>query len=315
MDGGVREWLCVNLASELDLRNPSRNRGGREGKASHSPHVIAMVDDNPAAYGELSRRGGVVELHTVLVDPSQRGKGWSHRAVTEARERWRQDIILNGIALPEPIGLEEAISSSSRAEVEEAEQRGVNLGERGAVSEVLDERGLDLVCFTRSPALAASLHAAGFRMAPQRRRWWTLWLKRHGWGALSTRSATALLLHRIGRGIWMFLRGDPLPNGTKRRNFVTRFFQRRRRLFHQLSHLGDYNLFILTRVADREHPNPPCLVEGDEESSDELSRMGMRIITPNEVVAALKEGSSDEEVAGWDEGNDGAGQSIADINE
>ena len=42
------------------------------------------------------------------------------------------------------------------------------------------------------------------------------------------------------------LGGEVIPKNDEKGSLFRRFFQRRRRLFHQLSHLSEYKLFILS---------------------------------------------------------------------
>lgn len=90
----------------------------------------------------------------------------------------------------------------------------------------------------------------------------------------------------------MIVFGEHLPESAVRVSFVRRFLQRRRRLFHQLSHLDDYELFVLsTDMQTRQWPRRGA---PSELSVDPLASMRAAHFQPEEKL--------DEGVEAWDEG-------------
>jgi len=66
-----REWLKSMFRKELDLRPPSL--------ANIGDNSIFIRDDSgiPIAHATLSRRGGSIEINSIVVDPQHRGQGLS----------------------------------------------------------------------------------------------------------------------------------------------------------------------------------------------------------------------------------------------
>ena len=118
---------------------------------------------------------------------------------------------------------------------------------------------------------------------------------KHPNGELSTRTYWALILNRLLLNLPILLFGEPLPSAAKRPGLIRLWFQRRRRIFHQLSHLSHYCLFILS--ADAPFTTRP---QSDAEDMQErLQAMGLDVSIH---AHARPEGSSEEDLEAWDEG-------------
>ena len=160
-DEHLATWLDAQLKVELDLR-PSRGIAKETRLGSRTPRVIILEDGEIAGYAELRRTGGAIELATVVVDPSMRGRGLAHQIVQQAWERWRQDPVLHGAPLGGQVDLVKAIKDENEPQTVRS----------------------PLICFTRDAAMAAALVGGGFTMMPRKRRASRLWLWRSDFAAL-----------------------------------------------------------------------------------------------------------------------------------
>jgi GNAT superfamily N-acetyltransferase len=79
-----REWLKSMFRKELDLRPPTLARIGE--------NSIFIRDDSgqPIAHATLSRRGGGIEINSVVVDPQHRGQGLSKELLRLAGQSKRR---------------------------------------------------------------------------------------------------------------------------------------------------------------------------------------------------------------------------------
>lgn len=177
-DAELGAWLDQMLDSEPDLR-ASRGAAREAERGRRVPQVILLEEGMPAAYAELRRVGRAIELATVVVDPSHRGKGLSHQLVREAWSRWRQDPILHGASLGGEVNLVAATRGDAPPEI---------------------IRG-PLVSFTRDAAMAAALVGGGFTLMPRRRRASRLWLVRSDFAALPLSIQLAFALDRTARAL------------------------------------------------------------------------------------------------------------------
>ncbi|MDE0708772.1 MAG: GNAT family N-acetyltransferase, partial [Candidatus Poseidoniales archaeon] len=73
-------WLDKMLRTESDLR-PSRGVAKETRLGSRTPRIIILEEGEIAGYAELRRAGGAIELATVVVEPTLRGKGLAHQIV------------------------------------------------------------------------------------------------------------------------------------------------------------------------------------------------------------------------------------------
>ena len=55
----------------------------------------------------------------------------------------------------------------------------------------------------------------------------------------------SIIFDRLLRSFFIILIGERLPKNTKKVNFIKKWFQKRRRIFHYLSYANQYELFIL----------------------------------------------------------------------
>ena len=268
MDIGTRldSWKreCLDLSRP---RGPKREKSLLTG----APHEVLDAEGDCMGFAGLNRIGGVIELHTVVIDETLRGKGVSHTLIDAVVRRWRQDRILHGSSIQPPVDLAAAV--------------------RG---EKPDEKPWrkPLICFTRHPSLAATLISKGFVHPAPTRRWWCLWLRRHPLGILSTRALLSIAFNRFIRGTGMLVLGEELPAGARRVGVVRQWFQRRRRLFHQLSFSSGYRLFLLdtdSMITSRR--------DSDESMADRLAAMGLDMTLHKRL-----EPIDSEEVEVWDEG-------------
>ena len=143
--------------------------------------------------------------------------------------RWSQDRILNGSSVQPSVDLAAAVRGEKPTEKPWRK---------------------NLICFTRHPSLAASLIAAGFQHAVPKRRWWSLWLRKHPLGKLNSRTMLSILLNRLLRSLKLLFNGEALPKGAKRPGFFKLWMQRHRRLFHQLTYLSANRLFIFDAASE-----------------------------------------------------------------
>ena len=184
-DEHLATWLDTMLKTEPDLR-PSRGVSKEARLGPRTPRIIILDDGEIAGYAELRRTGGAIELATVVVEPSLRGKGLAHQIVHQAWERWRQDPVLHGAPLGGQVDLVRSMQDESDPQV---------------------VRG-PLISFTRDAAMAAALVGGGFTMMPRKRRASRLWLWRSDFAALPLRTQFALTMDRLYRGI-IFLFTSP----------------------------------------------------------------------------------------------------------
>lgn len=187
-----------------------------------------------------------------------------------------------------------AASRSSPAETG-AEHLRHQLGRRA--------EGRDLIAFTRSPALAASLHAAGFRLRERKRRWWSLWLRRSLLGHLSTIDALSVAAGHTADSLGLLFRGEPLPPRTVRRGILVRWLQRRRRLFHQLEHLGDQRLFVLERAEALTRAPPRRRIDPEQQERSlaaHMHQLGMTVHDGQDFVPSEAVSATEAELEAWD---------------
>jgi predicted GNAT family acetyltransferase len=183
-------WLDAQLKAELDLR-PTRGVAKETRLGSRTPRVIILEDGEIAGYAELRRTGGAIELATVVVDPSMRGRGLAHQIVQQAWERWRQDPVLHRTPLGAQVDLVRATQ----------EENGLQV-----------VRG-PLISFTRDAAMAAALVGGGFTMMPRKRRASRLWLWRSDFAALPLWTQFCIALDRLYRGsIFLFTSPKRIPH-------------------------------------------------------------------------------------------------------
>ncbi|MCH2267936.1 MAG: hypothetical protein DSY41_03320 [Candidatus Poseidoniales archaeon] len=81
------EWLVSMLTAELDLRPPRSIEAERVRLESGKPILLRDEAGRLVAHGSLRRLGRGWELVTLVVEPSRRGEGLSHRLVEAAVER------------------------------------------------------------------------------------------------------------------------------------------------------------------------------------------------------------------------------------
>ncbi|HIF16629.1 MAG TPA: N-acetyltransferase [Candidatus Poseidoniales archaeon] len=266
---GLLKWKSGNLDLERPLSAEKETK-----RLQQVPHELLIIEGNSIGHAALRRLGSTIELHTVVISPEQRGKGYSHILVEMVLRRWHQDRILHSASIQPPVDLAAAMRGDKP--VEEVWRRS-------------------MICFTRHPSLAATLTASGFVHAQKKRRWWALWLRRHPLGILSTRTLLSLLLNRVSRAVKMLVLAEKLPERTKNTGKIRTFFQHRRRLFHQLAHLSDNRLFILKPASSL---NLHSQRDG-EDIEDKLKGMGLDItIHTQDRDKDLRK----EESESWDRG-------------
>ena len=254
------EWLVKQFEDNLDLRSPKKPHDELF-LLDKVPNVTIRENGNLIGFCTMNRRIGCIELCSLVVDKMHRGKGISHEILYSAWDRWRQDPIIHGNSVIPVVDL----SAAMRNEQIEAE--------------VVVQ---PMIAFTRNVAAAAAFTRAGFKMMIPKRRWWTLWLFRHRYGALQTKVMISILLNRIFRGGVIFLVGERLPKNIKRENYVKRWFQRRRRIFHFLMNSKKFELFILE--SDKVDV-PPIRTDKEEQHIDlKIESFGMSMISGNEFV-------------------------------
>ncbi len=199
-------WVHRMLSRENEVRRPRRDE-------SNPPDGVArlLVEDEGLfhAMAELSRRPGIVELDSVIVDPSSRGSGLAHSVVKKAHSLWSSDPILSGHLV------EETFSP------------------------------LPLFALTRDAAMANVLIQSGFQIIPPRRTSRTLWLFRTRFSTLPLRTAWYLHIRWFTRITKWLLIGEPLPEGARQpKRRLNRWFQRRRRPFTMMMNAGSAKVFI-----------------------------------------------------------------------
>tara|TARA_B100002052_G_scaffold170865_1_gene155548 strand:- start:382 stop:1116 length:735 start_codon:yes stop_codon:yes gene_type:complete len=203
-DAKEAEWLVSMIYEELDIWGPLKKSVAIR---SWRRHPRILLHDKVGLFGHavLDRLGPSIELRTVVLDPRVRGQGRSHELVEQAVSRWYQDALLHRVTPP--------LESSSRS---------------------------PLISWTRSAALAATYHRAGFSLIQPERRWSRLWLFRSSLATLPMILQISIVLNRILRGVSMLFRNPT-------------------RLQYQIRHLHEYRLFILDsesslQLPSRAHP-------------------------------------------------------------
>ncbi len=263
-------WLLRMQHENLDLRKPKKlDKLILELRKNLG--IFIKNDNGILGYTNLQRMGSIIELHTIIIDPKSRGEGHSHKLIYSAWERWRQDPILHGKLLNSKIDFTKKEGSN---DIEE------------------DYLPCQLIAFTRNAALASTLTSAGFKIAIPKRKWWNLWLIKTQLAQLKTSHLFYLSLNRIVAFIKL-LGGEVIPENNDNAGFFKRFFQRRRRLFHQLSHLGEYRLFILSTEMQRK--DWPRKGGPNEEYYHPLEEI-------NVATFANKKDVAPEEITEWDSG-------------
>ncbi|MEE2759630.1 MAG: GNAT family N-acetyltransferase [Candidatus Thermoplasmatota archaeon] len=256
-DERIAVWLDALLEVESDLR-VSRGVAKEALMGSQKPRIIILEEGEIAGYAELRRIGGVIELATVVVEPQMRGKGFAHRIVHQAWERWRQDPILHGSSLGGDLDLSKV----------ENEMKG-----KGQVAR------LPLISFTRDAAMGAALLGGGFTMIPRKRRASRLWLWKSDFAALPIYSQLVISVDRLIRGV-IFLFKSPS------------------RIAHFMRNSRNYRLFVrVPETAERLPPRLHLRSEGEGGvSSDVMDQMEALAFTMAEIegtaeqIAAWDEG-------------------------
>jgi len=253
----------------LDLQKPMK-LNKLKNKLEINPGIFVRNKNGILGHANLQRIGGVIELNTVVIDPDFRGEGHSHKLVYSAWERWSQDPILHGSFINSKIDF----SKDPEGSFEDS------------------FLPCKLIAFTRSASLASTLTSAGFKIAIPKRKWWNLWLIKSQLGQLKTNQLFYLLLNRS----YTFLRllgGEVIPENNERNGIIKRFCQKRRRLFHQLSHLSEYKLFILpTEMQKKDWPRKGG---PNEEYYHPLEEINVATFTKEKDV-------DPEEITEWDSG-------------
>ena len=85
------KWVDDLIRSELDVRPIYSKR--RSLKAYDKAVVIRSDEGNPIAYAELVNHLKGVEITTVLVDQSHRGKGYGKKLINEVISKIENDLI------------------------------------------------------------------------------------------------------------------------------------------------------------------------------------------------------------------------------
>ena len=263
-------WLLRMQYENLDLCKPKKLNKLILQLKTH-PGIFIRNEGGILGHANLQRIGGVIELHTVVVEPELRGEGHSHKLIYSAWERWRQDPILHGKLLESKIDLTKREDSNN------------------IENEILPCK---LIAFTRNAALASTLTSAGFKIAIPKRKWWNLWLIKTQLGQLKTNQLFSLSLNRFVSFVKM-LGGEVIPKNNERGGLFKRFFQRRRRLFHQLSYLGEYKLFILS--IEMQKKDWPRKGGPNEEYYHPLEEINVATFTNKKDV-------NPEEITEWDSG-------------
>lgn len=279
-------WLLRMQLEHLDLRAPQR-LVVIEHRLETGGAILLRDERGPIGHLDMRRLAGVVEIHSVVIDASMRGQGLSHRLIHQAWERWRQDPILHGRPLVEDVNLAAAV-------------RGEDITPKSLSK--------PLIAFTRNPAMGAALSAAGFKIASKHRCWWKLWLGRSRLTGLPLRTRLHLIAHRFVAMLRMGLIGEHLPESAERAGVLKRFLQRRRRLLHQLSHLDDYELFMLgVEMQDRRWPR--------RGAPSELSEDPLRMMRMTHYQPGAGNGDDELRIEAWDEGREGDSIPFVDLAE
>ena len=270
------EGLSKQFEKNLDLRSPKKPHQELL-LLNRIPNILIRENGNLIGFCSLRRRIGCIELCSLVVDEDHRGKGISHKLVFSAWDRWRQDPIIHGKSVIPSVNLAAAIRDDE-------------------IEEVFDV--LPMIAFTRSAPAAAAFNRAGFRIMSPKRRWWTFWLFRHKYGTLQTKTMISILLTRFSRGFLLLLFGEKLPMNIKKVNFIKKWFQKRRRVFHYILNAKQYELFVL----ESENVNsPPIKTEQEERDLDmKIESFGMNLIKGSDLI---KKGADLSQTKNWDDGD------------
>ncbi|CAI8222090.1 MAG: Uncharacterised protein [Methanobacteriota archaeon] len=262
-------WLLRMQHENLDLKKPIKLNKLKE-RLQNNPGIFIRNENGILGHANLQRMGSIIELHTVVIDPDFRGEGHSHKLVYSAWERWRQDPILHGSYINSKVNFSK-----------EAEGSNEDLF-----------LPCKLIAFTRNASLASTLTSAGFKIAIPKRKWWNLWLVKSQLGHLKINQLFYLLLNR-GYTLFRLLVGEVIPENNEKSGFIKRFFQKRRRLFHQLSHLSEYKLFILS--TEMQNKDWPRKGGPNEEYYHPLEEINVATFTKEKEI-------DPEEITEWDSG-------------
>lgn len=261
-------WLLKMQNENLDLRKPKKFNKMIE-EINKNPSIFIRDNKGIIGHAKMQRIGRLIELHTVVINNHLRGQGHSHKLIYSAWERWSQDMILHGKSLGEKINFKTLKKNKKML------------------------LPCQMIAFTRSASLASSLISAGFRLAIPKRKWWSLWLIKSQFSEIPINQLFYLLVNRLLVFIGL-LTGEPVNKKRLKRGFIKRFFQKRRRLMHQLSNLNDYKLFILpTEMQVKEWPRKGG---PNEEYYHPLNEMKVTNFTK-------KNENSTEKIKHWDSGD------------
>ena len=213
-------WLLKMQLENLDLRKP-KNFNKLISELNENTGIFIRGNKGIIGHAKMQRIGKIIELHTVVVNTPFRGEGHSHKLIYSAWERWKQDPILHGKSL----------------------EKKINVSHEGNEKENL--LPCQLIAFTRNASLASTLISAGFKIAIPKRKWWSFWLIKTQLAQLNTNHLFYLIINRLLSFFYM-LGGEKVPENTVKVGLIRRFFLKRRRMMHQLSHLSEYKLFILS---------------------------------------------------------------------
>tara|TARA_B100000902_G_C27257897_1_gene888979 strand:- start:632 stop:1438 length:807 start_codon:yes stop_codon:yes gene_type:complete len=213
----------------LDLRKPKKFNS-LISELNQNPGIFIKGNEGIIGHAKMQRIGKLIELHTVVINTPHRGEGHSHKLLYSAWERWKQDPILHGKSLEEKITFSRKINENKKL------------------------LPCQLIAFTRSAALASALISAGFKIAIPKRKWWSLWIIKTQLAQLKANHLFYLIINRVFT-FFNLLVGEKIPENIVKVGPIKRFFQKRRRLMHQLSNLSEYKLFILsTEMQVKEWP-------------------------------------------------------------
>ena len=213
-------WLLQMQYENLDLKKPKKIKKIIY-ELKTNPGIFLKNKNGIIGYANMQRFGNIIELNTVVIDPKFRGEGHSHKLIYSIWERWKQDPILHGDSFNRELKLPKF--------------------QKNTACEFLPCK---LIAFTRNSSLASTFISAGFKMAIPKRKWWSLWLIKSQLNQLRFSQLLYLFFNRIILFVRM-LNGEEVPKNNEN-GVIKRFFQKRRRLFHQLSHMSEYKLFILS---------------------------------------------------------------------
>ncbi|MEC8979244.1 MAG: hypothetical protein VX433_04045 [Candidatus Thermoplasmatota archaeon] len=197
-------WLVSMIHEEMDIWGPLKKSTAIRKWRRH-PRILLHDKNGLFGHAVLDRLGPSIELRTVVLDSRVRGQGRSHELVEQAVSRWYQDALIHRVTPP--------LEPTSRR---------------------------PLISWTRSAALAATYHRAGFSLVKPERRWSRLWLFKSSLATLAMKLQISIVLNRILRGTSML-------------------FHNPTRLLFQIRNLRDYRLFILDskpslQLPSRAHP-------------------------------------------------------------